>query len=259
MHTDPFRLLPLLAAEPVCFGGGHPDRDGRTSASGSSLSVSPPVVLSASESAGHWVWEHFYEGVEIEDPPDYYGNDTFAAILTRPENVMAVGRVGLDLMRLAPDVYKMQAATSPVAIFYGITAQIWSERAWAALLRAYEAMSFHGLPVVFVSERPVREGDLARFRAVVLPSVRHAHNEVAHAFAAYASGGGNVWMIGDPAEALAHDEYGRTRGIALRGSAVRAWPETIPPMELRTALLRAFDAVGVQRPVRLIREDGTEP
>ena len=206
-----------------------------------------------------WVWEHYYEDVKVENPPDYYNNDTFNAILTRPENVMAVGRVGLDLMRLAPEVYRMQAASSPVAILYGITAQIWSERASSALLRACEAMTFTGLPVVFLSERQVREGDLSTFRAIVLPSIRHAPDDVARAIEGYASGGGNVWIIGDPTEALAHDEYGRAREWRLPESAALAWPESTSAMDLRAFLLRAFDAVGVQRHVRLEQEDGSEP
>ena len=206
-----------------------------------------------------WVWEHFYENVPVENPPDYYNNDTFNAILTRPENVMAVGRVGLDLMRLAPEVYKMQAATSPVAILYGITAQMWSERAASATRRVAEAMTFTGLPVRFVSERQVREGGLAGLRAVVLPSVRHAPDTVAGAVADYAAGGGRLWIVGDPPEALARDEYGRPRRISLPGASTLCWPETASARDLRDMLLPAMDAAGIQRRVVLKDESGAEP
>ena len=207
----------------------------------------------------NWVWEHYYEKIKVENPPDYYGGDTFNAVLTRPENVMAVGKVGLDLMRLAPEVYKMQAATSPVAIMYGITAQIWSERADRALKLAYEAMSFNGFPVVFVSERQVREGGLSRFRAVVLPSIRHGADDVARRIAEYAGAGGTLWIIGDPAEALAYDEYGRPRRRDLPHEEINTWPENTPPSDLRRSLLRAFDAADIQRHVLLKDEDDLEP
>ncbi len=207
----------------------------------------------------NWVWEHYYEQIKPENPPDYYSGDTFHAVLTRPENIMAVGRVGLDLMRLAPEVYKLQAATSQVAILYGITAQIWSDRADRALKLAYEAMSFNGLPVAFVSERQVREGDLTRFLAVILPSIRHAPEDVAGAVTEYAAAGGTLWVIGDPSEALARDEYAGPRKTSLPGKAIRAWPETTSPSELRDALLRAFVDAGIQRPVVLQDENGVEP
>ena len=206
-----------------------------------------------------WVWEHFYDQVKVPNPPDYYGNDTFRAILTRPENVMAVGRVGLDLMRLAPEVYRMQRATSPVAMFYGITAQIWSQRADAAMKRAYEAMSFTGLPVVFVSERQVREGALSRFHAVVLPSIRHAPDAVARAIGAYAAAGGKVWIIGEACEALGRDEYDRPRDLAWPEGSTLCLPESASPMALRSAMLRALDGAGIERHVVLKGEDGSEP
>jgi len=207
----------------------------------------------------NWVWEHFYETIKVDNPPDYYSGDTYNAVLTRPENIMAVGRVGLDLMRLAPEVYKLQDATSPVAILYGITSQIWSERADRALKLAYEAMSFNGLPVVFVSERQVREGGLSRFRAVVLPSIRHAPDEVAEAVAAYAAAGGELWLIGDPSQTLALDEYGRPRNFSLPAESIRAWPEATSPPALRASLLQAFSDTGVPRKVLLVDENGSEP
>ena len=134
-----------------------------------------------------------------------------------------------------------------------------ADRADRALKLAYEAMSFNGLPVAFVSERQVREGDLTRFLAVILPSLRHAPEDVAGAVTEYADAGGTLWVIGDPSEALARDEYAGPRKTSLPGKAIRAWPETTSPSELRDALLRAFVDAGIQRPVVLQAENGVEP
>ncbi len=194
-----------------------------------------------------WVWERTYDRTS-----DFEGS-----ILHRPENVIAHGRAGLDLLRLAPEVVKLQSAPAPVAILYSLTAQLWSDRAYGAMVRAYEALNFTGLPVAFVSERQACRGDLSRFRAVILPAARHVPDDVYQALRAYAQGGGKLWVIGE--ETLARDEYKRPRSVNLPTEAVTTYPELGPARELRSALLSALPAAGVTRRVVLREPTGAEP
>ena len=101
-----------------------------------------------------WVWNRTYSPQSAFE----------GSILHRPDNVIAAGRAGLDLMRLAPEVTKLQRARAPIGILYSLTAQIWSDRAHAAMKRAHEALSLSGLPAAFVSEDQARDGELRRFR-----------------------------------------------------------------------------------------------
>jgi hypothetical protein len=194
-----------------------------------------------------WVWERTYDRTS-----DFEGS-----ILHRPENVIAHGRAGLDLLRLAPEVVKLQNAPAPVAILYSLTAQLWSDRAFGAMQRAYEALNFTGLPVAFVSERQACGGELSHYQAVILPVVRHVPDGVCEALQAYAKGGGKLWVLGE--EALARDEYNRPRSVSLPAEAVTAFPEYGSARDLRAEFLAAFPSAGVTRRVILRESEGAEP
>ena len=194
-----------------------------------------------------WVWQRTYDRTH-----DFEGS-----ILHRPENVLAVGRCGLDLMRLAPEVVKLQRAEAPVAILYGITSLIWSDRAHDAMKRAYEAMSFTGLPVAFVSERQAQQGGLKRYRAVILPSVRHAPDGLCRAVVEYAGGGGKLWILDD--DPLARDQYAKPRKVDWSAGAARTWPRNVDPRGLRDAFLAELASLDIPRPVVLRDEAGREP
>ncbi len=191
-----------------------------------------------------WVWEHAYEPTPLAD-----------SILTQPENIVAAGHCGLDLMRLAPEVTTLQSAPAPVAILYSLTAQIWSGRAHGAMMRAFQALSLSGLRVKFVSERQAVAGGLERYRAVVLPAVRHVPEAVYEALGQYVSQGGRLWAIGD---LMRYNEHGQERDIALRAWTRAQWPEDISVTQLRAAMREQFTAAGVERPVILLNESGEE-
>lgn len=192
-----------------------------------------------------WVWERTYDRTH-----DFEGS-----IMHRPENVMAVGKVGLDLQRLAPEVVKLQRARAPIAILYSLTAQLWSDRAVGAMLRAYEALNTCGVPVRFVSEKQAAAGRLKGFRAVIAPEVRHAPDSLVAAVAAYCRGGGELWTIGSEAP-FGRDEYNRPRTVDLPAGAVRQLPADTTPRELWTLLLRRMAERGLATPVAVRGANG---
>ena len=195
-----------------------------------------------------WVWERTYDR----------RSDFEGSILHRPENVIAVGHCGLDLMRLAPEVNALQKAARPVAILYGLTSQIWSDRAHEAMLKAYEALDQTGLPVAFVSERQAYRGALEQYRAVVLPEITYASDELYDAIRNYAGHGGKLWVLGS--DMFAKDEHGKARKVVdVPKRAITQWPSDIDPRELRDRMVRAMVDAGVSRAVALRDKDGKEP
>jgi len=159
-----------------------------------------------------WVWERTYERTS-----DFEGS-----ILHRPENVMAVGRVGLDLQRLAPEVVRLQHAPAPIAIIYSLTAQLWSDTAHGAMMTAYEALNACGVPVRFVSEQQAAEGGLRPFRAVIAPALTHAPDSLVTAVAEYCQAGGRLWVAGEGVP-FSRDEYNHPREVSLPVQAVHTF------------------------------------
>jgi hypothetical protein len=192
-----------------------------------------------------WVWERTYDRTS-----DFEGS-----IMHRPENTMAVGRVGLDLQRLAPEVVKLQRAQAPVALIYSVTAQLWSDTAFDAMMKAYEALNVCGVPVRFVSERQAAQGELKGFKAVIAPSLKHAPDALATAIAQYCQGGGKLWVVGD-APVCGRDEYNRPRSLSLPASALRHFSGDATSRQLWGLFLAEMQAEGIKCPVTITDSDG---
>lgn len=195
-----------------------------------------------------WVWERTYDRTH-----DFEGS-----ILHRPENVVAVGRVGLDLQRLAPEVVKLQRARTPVAMLYSMTAQLWSDTAYGTMMKAYEALNACGVPVRFVSEQQAAAGRLKAFRAVIAPAVKHAPDSLAAAIAAYCLGGGKLWVIGEE-PVCGRDEYSRPRALHLPETAVVQFPGDLSARELWARFLQQMQAEGLRRPLTVTDAGGRAP
>jgi len=189
-----------------------------------------------------WIWER-----TNDRKSDFEGS-----ILHRPDNVIAVGKVGLDLMRLAPEVIKMQKASTPIAILYSTTSHIWSERAYKAFFSAYEALFFTGQPVRFVSELQAARGGLSQYKVVILPAVRYLPDTAAAAVRQFAADGGKLWIMGD--RELAKNEHGLVRNdTPLPGSAVLRFAEEMPVKELRDAFTSSMIKTGI-KPIVVVRD-----
>ncbi|NSW56214.1 MAG: beta-galactosidase [Armatimonadetes bacterium] len=195
-----------------------------------------------------WVWERTYDRTS-----DFEGS-----ILHRPENVMAVGKVGLDLQRLAPEVVRLQRAKAPIAILYSMTSLLWSDESHGAMLRAYEALNACGVPVRFVSEGQAVQGRLKSFRAVIAPSVKYAPDSVAQAVADYCASGGKLWVIGD-APVCGRGEYGRPRSLSLPESALQRFPGEASARDLWAMFLAEMESECISRPVTVTGCDGQAP
>jgi len=194
-----------------------------------------------------WVWERTYDRTH-----DFEGS-----IMHRPENAIAVGKVALDLQRLAPEVVKLQRAHAPVAIIYSLTAQLWSDKAHGAMMTAYEALNACGVPVRFVSEQQAARGRLKSFRAVIAPSLTHAPDTLAAALTQYCEHGGRLWVVGE-GSLCSRDEYNRPRDLPLPADAVKQFPAA-DAQELRDMFIREMQARGIGRPVTVADTHGKAP
>lgn len=173
-----------------------------------------------------WVWERTY------DPK----HDFAGSIMHRPENAIAHGEAGLDLMRLAKEVTALQVAPRRVALLYAVTAIVHDPVYLDALSQAYTALNFTGLNIGFRSERQVAADEWGETRLLVVPRVRFVPAAVRAGIARWVAGGGRVVFVGDGC--LAQDPYRRPFPEPLAALAtVSLLPEGLDGVALRAALL----------------------
>ena len=186
-----------------------------------------------------WVWDRGQTGDLAEN------------ILTRANCVHALGRVALDLQRLAPEVYALSRAKAELAILYAYSSLLPSKDYYDEVRAAFEGAYFSGGVTDFISERQVESGQLGRYKVVVVPRASHAPDAVVAALNDFIRKGGIVMTVG---QCFTHDEYGRGRERALvtsgRGKLVN-YPATLTAHAYRDILDPLLDQAGAAQSVRV--------
>jgi len=113
-----------------------------------------------------WVWERGQAGDLAEN------------ILTRANCVRALGRVALDLQRLAPEVHALSQAPADIAILYAYSSLLPSKDYVDEARALFEGAYFTGTVTDFVTERQIESGGSARYKLVVVPRASHAPDAV---------------------------------------------------------------------------------
>ena len=196
-----------------------------------------------------WVWHRTYS----------YVSSLAGAIIHRPECTEAAGRACLDLNRLAHEVTAIQKAPPQIVLLWSLASIVQGDQHMYEIRPTYEALSFLGVRLGFVTER-----QLARYAAgretplplrtakvIVAPGATHVPDSVVSALERFADSGGAVVRVG---KCFGLDEYRRER------LPVPAVGESLERPDETRDLLRAFEkrlpSWRVTRPVRAIDASG---
>lgn len=146
-----------------------------------------------------WVWDRSYD-----DDYDFSGS-----ILNRPDVVSANSKAMLDLNRLAPEVTALQHTTRKIGILQSRTARLYSLYNSNSLTKSYEAATFAGERVDFVTENQAIAGKLnnSNIEVLIVPYSENLKAGTAEAVQAYIQAGGKVIVIGE--ESFTADQYNR--------------------------------------------------
>ena len=196
-------------------------------------------ALHGQGAATAWVWERAQ------------GGDFSENILTRAACVRALGHVGLDLNRLAPEVHALQQAKADVAILYAFSSMLPSHDFTEEAAAAFEGLSFCDTTCDFVTERQAWSGKLRDYRLIVVPNASHVPNAVFSAVQDYIQQGGAVLLTG---ECFTHDMHGRPRDerLSQTGSGhLISYSRRLTSRAYREILDDLLDLSGCVRPVRL--------
>lgn len=182
-----------------------------------------------------WVWEH-----------DYSGSCLTGNVMDRPGSAQAVGTTCLDLNRFAEEVTALQNVKAPVAIVYSMSSIIrrGGEHA-GSVLRAYQGLSFRGIPIDFISEKQLAAGKASQYRMIIVPEAETLTDAAFDAIRALPTSTRLLVMN----QCFTRNEYGRKRDPQLvkevtnRAVAIKdgdpekvVWPELLKQLEAVYAL-----------------------
>ena len=196
-------------------------------------------ALHGQGAATTWVWER------------QQGGDFRENILTRPTCVRELGRIALDLNRLASEMTVLQKAPADVAILYSMSAMAASADHTREAEAVFTALYFGDTVADFVTERQCVSGKLSAYKVLVVPHAANVPTNTALHIQDFVKAGGTVIQVG---ECFTHDEYGHaTAAPVMRvgsGSVVNLAGGQ-KPEAYRDALLPALAAAHCSRPAVL--------
>jgi hypothetical protein len=141
-----------------------------------------------------WVWERTFDSQ----------SDFAGSIMHRPACAEAVGRTGLDLLRLAEEVTALQTRPPQVAVLFSTTSLFYDGGDYTDLLgQVYRALAFSGLKIGFVTERQLATGQIPSAPVLFVPGIRHLPRAASEALYRY---GGKVVAVGGD-DVLSRDEW----------------------------------------------------
>lgn len=156
--------------------------------------------------ATYWVWERTYD-----KQSDFAGS-----ILHRPDVIDTAGRTMLDAGRLYEELTALESTERTVGILYSNTARIYSMYHNNALTKAYEAASYLGERIEFVTEKQATEGKLENcdVNLLIVPEESHVLTGTPEAVKRFIENGGKVVILGE--DAFSFNEYHRAADEQIR-------------------------------------------
>jgi hypothetical protein len=144
-----------------------------------------------------WVWERAFEN----------SNGFIGSVMERPGCAQAVGTTCIDLNRFAGEVTALQTAKAPVAVVYAMSSMIRHGVHGDMVLRMYQALSFQGVKIDFISEKQLAAGKGSQYRMIVVPEAETITDAAFDAIAALPSS----TRVLAYHECFTRNEYGKKR------------------------------------------------
>ncbi len=156
-----------------------------------------------------WIWQRTYNTA----------NSSEGGILHRPESVAAVGKANFDLNRLSREVTAFQNIQSKAAILYSVPSMLYNgNESYPSLLKAYEALSFTGEKVGFITENQMAQGDWSKYKVLIVPDTGYIHADTLEQLWAFQVDGGQVIVLGE--DSLQYDEHNQPLISTLRSTVM---------------------------------------
>ncbi len=151
-----------------------------------------------------WVWERTYDTSSVFE----------GSLLHRPDVVAAIGKTNHDLNRLAYEVKALQDIPAQTAILYSLPSGLYNNSYFNTMYRSYEALSYAGQSIRFVSEDQIVSGGLSDYSLLVIPAATHVPEAVLTEIRHFVEQGGQSIMLGN--HSLSFNEHNQPLSAADR-------------------------------------------
>lgn len=153
-----------------------------------------------------WVWERTYND----------SSDFSDSILHRPDMLRETNYAMIDVNRLANEIHALETTEKNIGILYSKTARAYSLRSSNSLVAAYEAASYLGERIDFVTEKQAAGGKLSNsdIDILIIPYETHILDGALEGIRDFIASGKKVIIIGE--DNIAFNQYNKPFDKELR-------------------------------------------
>lgn len=153
-----------------------------------------------------------------ETSMESYQTDTNFAV--RPAETASVGKVALDLNRLADKITPIEKKKAHVAIFYSDKTNVWNNNYLNALYRSYCDVIYTGQKVDYITEYTPEKLNSGDYDVFVVPYATHVPEKVLNEIITFKNNGGKVILTEfEAGSALSCNAYGDAHNSELVSKA----------------------------------------
>ena len=177
----------------------------------------------------------------------------YASFAAHPHMVNSYARTLLQLNTFSPEITALASAPKPIRLLYSESSVIQNVSCMDAMLAAYEALYFLGVPVGFVTEKMLNDlPDDCEW--IVVPQTTHTENKTVEILEKFHKAGVKITLIGD--DNFKYTPEGKIRKDQLDWieSMEKVEPDSVKIMFERFEKL--FQNSNIQTPVRCVDLSG---
>ena len=127
--------------------------------------------------------------------------------------------------RLSYELTALQNEAPKAAILYSVPSMAYADDYLETVDKAYEALIFNGQKVAFASETQAQQGELTRYKLLIVPNATHVQPATLAVIRSFAKAGGAIVVIGEGS--LNRDDNDKPSNASDRGY-VLSKAETLP-------------------------------
>ncbi|MFH1395300.1 MAG: beta-galactosidase, partial [Candidatus Omnitrophota bacterium] len=228
------------------------------------ISMSPEKYISSR------LWESFIHG---KDAIGFFMwarelNGERWEVLSRPEELEALGKTALNIRRLCADVVDFHTAPSQVVILYSVTSKLQTNIMdyINELEKVYTGLFFLDTNIKFITERQIERGELGKYKMLVVPRANYIEENAYEKIRKFVYNGGGLFVTN---ESLALNEYGFKRDIffSMKNKDVEKFGDgsvyyyNVNFSQTNEKYYNEIfndlsDEIGIDRPVRVVDNEG---
>lgn len=226
----------------------HPDKPTIDSETHTSIFTTPDVFTSE-------YWSCYLHGCSARLMWAWSGNYSYGllnsgAVAHVPDVVEAGGRLALDIRRLSNEILSFQMAIpeSPVAVLYSPSCSIIDAAYTERMFKVHRELSLLDMPIRFVSEKQLAEGNLGNIDMILIPGAKYATQATVDKIAAFLKKGGIVYANAESLTRTPHNK--KLNNSILKKAGIKYYDWSKDGEERQSDFDTIFDKAELERPVR---------